>query len=400
MTEYSRIARGSFTTASTPVTQVVYLPFQPTQVTLTGVTSYKTPAQYSTTRAYWDIAMGQGVACQEYIGAGSFPWNTSADYVATGGISTFSGGLSLQYGPTVLLGTTGGAGIAKTDSSTLTVTTAAAHGLVPGNWVVFQNLSQSSSTGMQQIAGIPFLVKVVGSSTTFTVSWLGNAGNLTAITTAATGPASFKQILNPELYLPGVAFPWKITQSAGVVTVYTSAPTNFQVGQQIAFNLPTVYGGGQLNELPNNVIPAQPNYFYVTATGVVEVNSTYVDYFTFNYSGSLTTFNIAAPGFLTFPGLGFAQVKAIGDVNTGGYAYAGGNLYPSPTVVTTSGTATIGYSSTINGPAIQGAYFNNTGQGFTVGLGSGAAATTNTASAPLLTASTLYVYEATYFDLG
>jgi len=94
-------------------------------------------------------------------------------------------------------------------------------------------------------------------------------------------------------------------------------------------------------------------------------------------------------------GLTPPQVVAVGDINSGGAAYSGGALYPSPSFPTFSGGA-----PTINGPAINGAFVNNTAQGFTIGLGSGAAATTNSASAPLLTASSLYVWTALLFDFG
>lgn len=383
MSEYSRLAKGHVTTLAAGGTPFINLPFQPqlvkwwnfTASTSGGATGY-------VTKGFWDVSMGQGYAVYDTVTASTLALKAAT--TTSGGVYTFAGGLSLQYGSLVLLG--GSGGIAKTDSSTLTVTTTAAHGLKVGDWITFQNLFETSTTGMQQISGIPFIVKSVGSSTTFTVAWAGTASNLTVIDGSATGACGFKKILYPELYVPGVAFPWSITLSNGVVTVYTTAPTNFVVGQEIAFNLPSIYGGQELNELPNNLIPASPNYYYVTAVGSVLVNSTYVDYFTFNYSGSLSAFSVANPAFTSFTGLGFAQVKAVGDVNTGGYPYVGGNLYPSPTVVTGNSTTTLTTASTINGPAIQGAYINNTAQGFYIG----------TTAAP--TASQVIYWEAELVD--
>ena len=52
-------------------------------------------------------------------------------------------------------------------------------------------------------------------------------------------------------------------------------------------------------------------------------------------------------------------------MNTGGLQYSGGNLYPSPVFPTFTGGV-----STINGPAILGAFVNNTRQGFVIGSGS------------------------------
>jgi hypothetical protein len=325
--------------------------------------------------------MGQGIALVEGYSSGT-AW--ISDIVPTGGISTFSGGLSLQYGPLVLLGTTGGAGIAKTSATVLTVTTAAAHGLQAGNWVVFQNLFETSTTGMQTLAGIPFEVLTV-TSTTFTVGWVGNSANLTTIDTSATGKAGFKQILYPVLYAPGVAVPWSISLSAGVVTVKTTAAHNFQVGQEIGFRIPSVYGGTEINVLPNNIIPASPQYFFVASVGANSLS------FTFNYSGSLSTFSVAAPTFASFPGLRFPYVFATGDVNTGGTAFSGGALYPSPLVF---GENQLGSASTINGPAILGAYINNTSQGFIIGSGAGTAIS----SGALVGLSTNVIYWSAYLS--
>lgn len=352
MTEYSRSAKGSFVSANTA--QAIYLPFQPTLIKLKNLTAYKNFAASDIPDAWWDITMGQGTAACKYVDSTVL---TTA-YIPTGGFQTIAAGISLQYGPTVFLGTTGGAGIAKTNSTTLTVTTAAAHGLLPGNWVIFQNLYQTTTTGMQQLAGIPFEV-LTTTSTTFTIGWVGNAANLTAITTAATGAASFKQILYPVLYAPQVAYPWSITVSAGVGTVMTTAPHNFQVGQEIGFRIPSVYGATQLNELPDVLIPGSPQYYYVAS--VVSATE-----FTFNNAPAITAFSVANPAFTSFPGLKFAQVVATGDINSGGYPYTGGSLYPSPTVYNGNSLTA---SNTINGPAIQGAYINATWQGFIIGAG-------------------------------
>jgi hypothetical protein len=362
MAEYSRVAKGNFTAASTQTAAVINLPFQPDFVEVWNYTNIAAGVTDSTiTRAWWDNKLvdastgDNSTMIEGYNSSGALVY----DVVQTNGISSFYAGQLLQYGPTVLLGTTGGAGIAKTSSTVLTVTTASAHGLVPGNWVIFQNLYQTSTTGMQQLAGIPFQVLTSASTTTFTIGWVGNAANLTAITTAATGAASFKQILYPALYEPGIAFPWSISVSGGVGTVKTTAPHNFQVGQEIAFRIPTIYGGTQLNSLPDVNIPGSPQYYYVAS--VLSATS-----FTFNNAPTITTFSVANPTFSSFPGLKFPQVVAVGDVNSGGFPYAGAALYPSPTVYNGSALTAV---SSINGPAIQGAYINNTSQGFIIGPG-------------------------------
>ena len=74
----------------------------------------------------------------------------------------------------------------------------------------------------------------------------------------------------------------------------------------------------------------------------------------------------------------------MGDVNTGGVQISGGSpLYPSPysVAIGDGNTATNGVLTnrinTINGPAIQGAYVNNTSQGFIIGSGAGTVLTTS-----------------------
>lgn len=393
MAEYSRLAKGHFT--SSGYAQYVNLPFQPDRIEMLNYSAaLASPTSQNITRGWWDVSMGQGTAVIEgyqpgYATSPAVGPTIIYDTVATGGFSTFAAGQMLQYGPLVLLGTTGGAGIAKTSSTVLTVTTAAAHGLTPGDWVVFQNLYETTTTGMQQIAGIPFQVQSANfTSTVFQIAWLGNASNLTAIDTSATGAAGFKKILFPTLYEPGVAYPFAITVTNGVGTVTTTAPHNFHEGQEIAFRIPSVssnpsvYGAQNLNQLPNTLIPGSPQNYYVSSI----VSSTQ---FTFANAPVLSTAFNPNPTFGSLSGLDFAQVVAVGDVNTGGNLYSGGNLYPSPNVYTGLASA-----PTINGPAILGAYINNTSQGFVIGNGAGRVLTTGS----LVGANTNVVYWVAYLD--
>jgi hypothetical protein len=376
MAEYSRIARGSFTTSG--AAQTIFLPFQPQRVELENVTAHSSPAQYSTVRAYWDFSMGQGVADQEYISAASFPWTIAADYVATGGISTFSAGLALQYGPSIQIASI-------TAVTNPVVTTVGAHGLSSEDVVVMQGLYQTPTTGMPQMAGIPFVVTVL-SPTTFQISWDASGGNYTALSASPAG-AKVKKILNPGLYQPELSFISGINLGT-TTTVFTANDHNFVVGQEIAFRIPSSWGTVQLNSLPNVQIPGSPIYGYVTqllsnSSFICSINSTGFTAFTANQPVA------------SVPGLSFPQVVAVGDVNTGGTPYSGGALYPSPKYPTfVNGTPTI------NGPAIQGSFVNNTRQGFIVGLGRGAAAAAQEvpANAPLLTASSLYVWTAYLYD--
>lgn len=384
MTEYSRSARGSFTTAASPIAQIIYLPFQPTHVNLTNYTTYSDPAQYSVTTAQWDIAMGQGVAEMEYLSADSFPWTVAADYVASAGITTFAAGQMLQYGPTLQI-----SGISK--ASQAVVTTTSAHGYSVGTTVIMQGIAVAAPTNpMILLNAVPFTIVAV-TSTTFTINWNTSGSNYTAISGSPAG-ALVKQVLYPFLYLPEDNVISGITLGS-TTTIKTTMYHNFVVGQEVAFRVPSFWGTTGLNSLPNSLIPGSPMYGYVVSitdnwTFVVNINSSSFGAFPTNPGGSGNPIAIA--------GLTYAQTLAVGDVNTGGWPIsAGSQLYPSPSFPTATGGV-----PTINGPAIQGAFVNNTNQGFVIGLGVGAAAAAESDSAPLLTASSLYTWEAFFYDIG
>ena len=346
MTEYSRIAKGKFT--STGAAQIVNLPFVPDYVQLINYTAAATPANHGIPMAWWDANMGQGVAIVDLFN--STPVVTM-DSVDANGISTFTAGQLLQYGATQAVSTI-------TKASPAVVTASSAHGLKSGDVVIFDNLYQTSTTGMQQIAGIPFTVTVTG-ATTFTIPWNTNQSNYTAYdTSTATVDGFFKKVLYPYLYSPGVNVISAIT-TGSTTTIDTTSAHNFVVGQEVAFRVPSQWGTTQLNSLPNNNTPGSPVYGYVVS--VTDYNTVVVNI----NSSSYTAFN-SNQTFAGFIGSSFAQIVAVGDVNTGGVQISSGSaLYPPP-YVTPIGTTAV---NTINGPAILGSFFNNTSQGFIIGAG-------------------------------
>ena len=352
MTEYSRLAKGFFT--STGAAQVIKLPFQPDAVEMWNYSSFATPANHGVPYAYWDVNMGQGFAVEDVFNATPV---LSTDIVSSNGISSFAAGQLLQYGPQLQI-----ASITK--ASPAVVTTGSAHGLVSGNVVILTGLYQSSTTGMQQIAGMPFTVTVTG-ATTFTIPWNTNQSNYTALSASPSG-AYMRKVLYPYLYFPGTSFISAITTGT-TTTIDTTAGHNFVVGQEVAFRIPTNWGTYQLNSLPNTTIPGSPIYGYVVS--VTDYNTVVVNI----NSSSYTAFN-SNQTFASFPGEFFPQIVAVGDVNTGGVQISSGSaLYPPPYNVAI-GTTQI---NTINGPAILGSYVNNTSQGFVIGAGAGATDTSS-----------------------
>lgn len=341
MTEYSRMAKGRFTSNGSG--QRINLPFQPDFVEFLNVTVNATPRNNSVISGSWDFNDGQGTAqVSIYNNTGVYV----TDSVAINGISTFSAGLMLQYGPAQQV-----VSIPKALFPTVTVNN---HGYANGDVVVFEGLYQTPTTGMPQMSGIQFTVANV-TTNTFTILWNTNLSNYTAISGSPVG-ATVKRVLYPFLYEPGVNFMQNVDLGLQT-TINTTTPHNYVVGQEIAFRVPSVYGAQFLNSLPNNTIPGSPIYFYVSS-----VSSPFTFVCNFNSTGqNPLDFNRPVS---SVPGLNFPQVLAVGDVNSGGTPYSGGALYPSPTV--TNGFTTF---STINGPAINGAFINNTSQGFIIGSG-------------------------------
>lgn len=346
MAEYSRIAKGQFT--STGSAQVINLPFQPDYVEMNNVTAWTTPANHGVPFAKWDANFPSSATLIQVFNATPV---LLTDSVATNGISVFSGGQLLQFGSTLAI-----SGITKASPAVVTTTTN--HGYASGDVVVFQGLFQSSTTGMPQINGIPFTVTVTG-ATTFTIPWNTNQSNYTALT-GSPATATVKKLLYPYLYFPGASFITNITTGT-TTTIDTTNAHNFRVGQEVAFRIPSAWATTQLNSLPNSITPGQPIYGYVVS--VTDYNTVIVNI----NSSAYTAFN-SNQTVASVPGLSYPQIVAVGDVNTGGEGISAGSaLYPPPVYEPISTTQ----FNTINGPAIRGAFVNNTAQGFVIGAGTG-----------------------------
>jgi hypothetical protein len=344
------MAKGTATVLAAGGVAPINLPFQPDYVEFFNLAAQETPTATWVTKGMWDINMGQGTLSYDLYGAGPV---YSTDTATTGGISTFAAGQMLQYGARQQI-----VSITKANPAVVTVT---GHGYTSGDVVVLQGLYQSATTGMQQIAEIPFTVTVIDANS-FSIPWNTNQTGYTALS-ASPATAFVKKVLYPFLYAPGATYISNITLGT-TTTIDTTTAHNFVLGQEVAIRVPNVWGTIQLNSLPNVTTPGSPIYGYVVAvtdynTVVVNINST-----------SYTAFNSNQP-FASFAGQQFAQIVAVGDINTGGVQIsAGSQLYPPPYVVP-FGTTRI---NTINGPAIQGSFFNNTSQGFIMGPAAAVAA--------------------------
>jgi hypothetical protein len=381
MAEYSRIAKGNFTATGT--TQYVRLPFIPDFVEIWNYTNIKTAAATKVTRAWWDASLIDGTTnptMVEGYGAavGGTVFNATFASIATGGISPLSQGLALQFGASQQV-------VASTKGTT-TSFQVTAHGYNVGDTVMFEGLFQSATTGMPQMNGVYFTIITRTDADNFIVNWNSNNASYTNLSASPAG-AKVKKVLNPFIYVPQESVITAITLGA-TTTVTTAEYHNFEVGQEIAFRIPNQWGTIELNSLPNVTIPGSPIYGYVVSvtdnwTFVCNINSSAFTAFTSNVA-------VSAVSGLTFP-----QVVAVGDVNTGGnIIFAGSALYPSPRFPTSTNRV-----STINGPAIRGAFVNNTSQGFFIGAGlAGSPISSGPTNGSIMTTSDQIVWRAILHD--
>jgi hypothetical protein len=367
MAEYSRMTKGSFTAASGQTSAVVVLPFLPDYVEVWNLTNIGNAASNGNVlRAYWDNNLplftpsgksASNTMVEVYNSTPAVIYDTiytngvTGGTAPAGGISTFQGALALQYGPTQQI-----IGITKASSARVNVT---AHGYSVGDTVILQGIALATTNNMQLLNGVPFTISAVSDANHFDIKWDTSGSNYTAISGTPAG-ALVKKVLYPFLYLPEDNVVSAVT-TGSTTTIQTTMYHNFEVGQEIAFRIPAIWGPTGLNSLPNLLIPGSPVYGYVTSvtdnwTFVCSINSTSFTAFTDNFTMTSST----------LPGLTYPQVLAVGDVNSGGNisGFSTTQPYPPPQFPTSTNRV-----PTINGPAIRGAFVNNTSQGFIIGNG-------------------------------
>lgn len=370
MAEYSRMAKGNYTVsggsigATAPNTKIIQLPFKPDFVELINYTAASVMTDDAVPFAWWDASVPpltiSSVNYDTVIERSTGSALVTDMVQVGGGISVFSAGQALQFGPVYKHNSVASADFSIAQSGAggpTTVTTATNHNLSSGDVIIFESLYQSATTGMPQLNYIWFTVTVL-TATTFTIPWDTSGSNYTAFNTAtSTGNIGlWKKVLYPYLYFPGVATISGITLG-NTTTIDTTDAHNFVVGQEVAFRIPSQWGTVELNSLPNLLTPGSPQYGYVIA--VTDYNTVVVNINSSAYTPFVINQTVAG-----VPGLSYPEIVAVGDVNTGGVQLSAGSpLYPPP-YYSPIGTTRV---NTINGPAIQGAFVNNTSQGFVIG---------------------------------
>lgn len=240
----TQITTGSFVNvASTPY----FLPipnyinrFVLRNLTRSGVTALGIAGALTSTRiveAYYNPIYTVGTALIREQGTVSgILAPLSNGICAINGFTIVNGASPIQ-GPTIAVAS-------FTPGTTTVFTTSAAHGYQVGDTVRF-----SGMTTAPQMAGIGMTVTAVGSTTTFTT--LFNSSN------AVTSVGSVNKVGNAYIQNRSLYFPQNRTIAAislaNPMVVTTLTPQNYQIGDVVRFQIPTVFGMQQIVSGPNGL---------------------------------------------------------------------------------------------------------------------------------------------------
>lgn len=128
------------------------------------------------------------------------------------------------------------------DKTTFVVTMANTGSIAVGDYVYI-----TQSTGMLQIAGLPFVVTAVSTNTSITLGYMASAVSA-GLSIAANATAGYVRKFIPQLYYPRLRYVAYITQATQAV-VYFTAPNDFTPGEIVDFTIPTTYGMNELSYL-------------------------------------------------------------------------------------------------------------------------------------------------------
>ena len=300
------ITSGSFTsTASTPY----FLPLNQhiSYFKLVNATKMASYTSARITSAEWWDYMGNGIAYVDAPTTVTGPLNASAvirTQLAQNGFTIVKGDAYVQ-GPTIA--------VASFVPGTPTVfTTGAAHGFQVGD-----NVRIVGMTTAPQMGGLVMTVTAVGSPTTFTTLFNSTAALTSVGSVYKVGNAAY---MNPSLYYPQNRAIAAITL-ANPMVVTTLVQQNYQVGDVVRFQIPTVFGMQQLVSGPNGL----PLQFTVSAVNNA-VGTQTVTFANVN-SSAYTAFAWAAAA--NYP-YGLPIMVPQGEGNTNNFVPPGPAPFPLP----------------------------------------------------------------------
>lgn len=242
----TQITSGSFTsTASTPY----FLPLEQkiSYFKLVNATKMASYTSARITNAEWWDYMGNGIAYVDAPTTVTGPLNASAvirTQLAQNGFTIFNAANPV-LGPVI-------AGASFTSAANAVFTTSAPHGFQVGDNVRIYNVPTAP-----QMGGLLMTVTAVGSTTTFTTLFNSSLALTSTFSVQKVGSAYLPPL---SLYYPQNRAIASITL-ANPMVVTTLVQQNYQVGDVVRFQIPTVFGTQQLVSGPNGL----PLQFTVSA---------------------------------------------------------------------------------------------------------------------------------------
>lgn len=198
---------------------------------------------------YWQAGFPQG-AQWEYLKSNAASAANLSQYLTSGGFTYIDSSL-FNYGAVHATTT------AISTATIPVVTNSGTNGLIAGQVVRLLN-----QAGAPQFGGIDFTVGLSTlTSTTFSLDY--------APTLAVAGTTGSWMLVNTDpLFYPRRRFIYAIALGGDTIGVATTVPHGYQVGQQVRFNIPAIFGTVQLNGLQGAIVAVDaPDSFFVAIDG-------------------------------------------------------------------------------------------------------------------------------------
>lgn len=226
--EYDKIISGSYTSDGNAKT--IALPFQPSwfEIKIQGNSSgnnWTSAANPGVPKeVFWFDGMAQDSALVTLNTAGAA--TDTKSFVSSGGIQLYESNPQ-SFGSALAI-------TAVSQANPAVVSLASTSGLANGQDVLIYGTS-----GMLQIAGIPFTIASLVANTSFTLAYLNSAGF------AAAATAGFvKRVVYPNVFKPRLRYITNISAAASAV-ITLSTTHGFVVGETLRISVPSEFGMSQ-----------------------------------------------------------------------------------------------------------------------------------------------------------
>jgi len=261
MAEYSRRAHDTLKVSSNLF--FVSLPFIPDFIQVWDLSRWAFAVNQNTPYMMWNKFMLPGDGLNLIYNQSLAP-NISMNYQDSypNGITPLINNGSVEYGPPLQI-----ASISKANPAQVTCLNP--HNLNTGDIVILEGLyaSGSTTTGMQQIAGIPFAITRAGSSI-FSIDWDTNQPNYAQITGSPAG-CNYRVMVHPYSWSVGNNIISNIVNGTST-TITTTSFHNMFVGQEVAIRVPYIcYSKWNTSKLQLSSNSLKNNY---VARGIIMIN--------------------------------------------------------------------------------------------------------------------------------